>query len=1181
MECPKCGMEIDDKATVCPNCKKVLKIVCPKCKTVNKTNTCKRCGYVILTKCHKCGKINLTGDKHCKKCGFDLEQSVILNEANTDQFACILITFPVMGEITQILGSAKLVNKFKDNLDKIFVNQCLEAGVRRQYIGKNIVIRFDKEYSFKASARTAIKVAIKILTDITKMNYKLTNKKNTTVRCNMFLMQRTIHDDPYNFDSGFHVNMVNRTSENKQERLMGTFQVIADNFMEEAIGKDYPFDALSSISINGEMRTFYQIDVSKEIVINYADLDEADGEAEIPNFVQNMLVEQDKLDGAALSKMEKPNDPDDIYDIETIDFSEIQCEFIRTENIDVFYHVASKIQAVPKGIIAIRTDPLYVPYSIKLLSSINDLGIYSNIITVTCYDEMKYSPYSFFRSLVSAIFEYTVSQKLFRNNDFSMFASIDKTGMIRDLITFNQRGDNPQDTRYTYFDIFLTLLQAIPNTLIFIENFDKIDASSYDVLQYLFKTFEQLDISYLVVYSKEFGLHKDMHFLLTKPYYTEITLKPTPFEKMVEENKSYYKNIMDSFYFQRIAKYSFGSILFLDIAIQYLIESGVFEAGENEIKLLTPKTLIIPSSLNKLVKRRLDLLKDYPEAIKFLATVVLLGTRIDDNTIKSLDFPDLGDILEKLAEMGYIYYYNNCMYFPNYNILRENILKVLDATVLKEVADILFTKVFDDSMPCPEKAYLYGLLQDYKKEFLEWEKLAKINLSLGDFNSYLNCADKILEILDMNKDEEAQEDIENYRLELYENIAQNMFDFVPDKTFEIAERTLLHLERTTDSEKIINLCNKLIQSCMQSGHYTHALELTHKVLSLLPNCSIDPGATNFNKYFFLMTIVHVEILFNIGAWEDCLDLGYNVLNVMNQENMDLMRPDYMTSEQFEKIIMDTIGYVALANVLQLKGNVKEFLNIVRSDFTRVPHAYDAFVALESLMFGQQPQYDNSILAEDNKFSAIIYHVIEAFTRCKHDYKVFAEEIYEAKILAKQYHLSQIELFTDLMIGYAYMKLCSFRKASAIIYQIIRTANENGLNNLLYMAWYVMSELNMAEGKYIVTKGIVNNSLIQLEKMDNSNEYILMLFKYNMYKVLRFRGENENAEICLAQAAYIANKHGINFEFDTAAEHYIPLVDPDEEFENNSPTYKNASVNDLGNNKEESQSDSEEEDNSEK
>ena len=545
MECPKCGLEIDDRATICPNCKKVLKIVCPKCKTINKTNTCKRCGYVILTKCHKCGKVNLTEFGQCKKCKYDLEKSVIMNESNTDQFACLIITFPVMGEIAQILGSAKLVNKFKDNIDRIILSHANEAGVRRQHIDKNIVIRFGKDYSFKASARKAIKTAIAILTDITKMNYRLTNKKNTTVRCNMFLMLRSIDDNPYDFDSGFSVNMVNRQTETKEERLMGTFQLIADNFIEEAIGKDYAFDPLSSISINGEMRTFYQIDVSKEIVINYHELDEAEQELEVPNFVQNMLVEQDKLDGAALSKMEKRNDPDEIYDIETINFSEIQCEFIRTENIDVFYHVANKLQTVKKGILAIKTDPLYVPYSVKLLAAISDLNIYSNIITVTCYDEMKYSPYSFFRNLVAAIFEYTVSQKLFNNNDFSMFASIDRTGMIRDLITFKQRGDNPQDTRYTYFDIFLTLLQAIPNTLIFIENFDKIDESSYDVLQYLFKTFEKLDISYLVQYSKDFGLHKDMHFLLTKPYYTEITLKPTPFEKMVEENKSYYKKIMD------------------------------------------------------------------------------------------------------------------------------------------------------------------------------------------------------------------------------------------------------------------------------------------------------------------------------------------------------------------------------------------------------------------------------------------------------------------------------------------------------------------------------------------------------------------------------------------------------------------------------------------------------------
>jgi len=1162
MECPKCGFEIDNKATVCPNCKKVLKIVCPICKTLNKSNTCRNCGYVILTKCNRCGKINLTGNHTCKKCGFDLERSVILNEANTDEFVSLIINFPNLGEMRRVLGSVRLLNKFRDNLDKIIDSCAKETRSRRQVYDKQYIIRFDKEYTFNTSAKTAIETAIKILTEITKMNYRLTNKKNTYTRCNMFLMKRTTKNDPNDFESGFNISIIN-SSEDEREKLMGTFQLLADNFVEKALGNDYKFETLSSTVINGEINTLYQIDISKSIIINYEELEEKDIEADIPNFVQNMLLEQDKLDGAALRKLEKPIDPDDIYDIETIDFSEIQCEFLRIENIDVFYHVASKLQATPKGIIAIRTDPMYVPYSIKLLAAIADLNIYKNIITVTCYDEMKYSPYSFFRSLVSAIFEYTVSQKHFNQNDFSMFNSIDRDGMIKDLISLKQRNiENPQDTRYMYFDIFLTLLQAIPHTLIFIENFDKIDNSSYDVLKYLFESFEQLDISYMIQYSKEFNLHKNMHFLVTKPYYTEITLKPTPFEKMVAENKQYYKDIMDSFYFQRIAKYSFGSILFLDIAIQYLIESGVFEATEDSIQLVNPKTLIIPSSLNKLIKRRLNLLQDYPEAIKFLATCILLGTRIDEETIHSLGFSDVGDIMNQLADMGYIYFYNNCMYFPNYNILRENLLATLDKTVLKTIANNLFENVFDDRMPSPEKAYLYGLVKDYKSEFLEWEKLAKINLSLGDFNAYLNCSDKILNILDLNQNEEAQEDIDNYKLELYENIATNMFDLVPENTFELAEKTLANLEKTTNTDKIINLCNKLIQGCLQVGKYTHALELTHKVLALLPNSSIDPATTNFNKYFFLMSIVHVEILFNIGAWDDCIDVGYSVLNVLNQGNLEIMKPDYMTVEQFESIVIDTIAYIALANVLQMKGNVQEFLNIIRSDFVNIPHGYDIFIALQDLLFGRVPKYDDSML--DNKFSNIIYHIIEAFTRCRHDYKIFAEEIYEAKLIAKEAKIFQIELFVDLLIAYAYLKLCSFRKASAIIYQIIKTANESGLTNLLYVAWFLMSELNMAEGKYIVTYGILNNSLIQLEKTDHSNEYLMLLFKYNMYKVLRFQGKTEYSQICLAQAGYIAQKFGINFEFDTDPEHFIPLIDPDDEENilNNSQGFKTATIDEL-------------------
>lgn len=95
------------------------------------------------------------------------------------------------------------------------------------------------------------------------------------------------------------------------------------------------------------------------------------------------------------------------------------------------------------------------------------------------------------------------------------------------------------------------------------------------ILEQLFDNFDELNISYLISYGKEYSLHKNCHFLLSRPYYTEITLKPTPFEDIIAADMAFYKNIMDDFYFQRIAKYACGSTLFLDLLFNILL-SQVF-----------------------------------------------------------------------------------------------------------------------------------------------------------------------------------------------------------------------------------------------------------------------------------------------------------------------------------------------------------------------------------------------------------------------------------------------------------------------------------------------------------------------------------------------------------------------------------------------------------------------------
>lgn len=1150
MECPKCGFEIDEKALVCPNCKKVLKLACPICKTINDSNTCKSCGYVIISKCHNCGKINQTISKKCKKCGFSTEKSVIMNESNADDYVLMTIDFPNLNEMKNVFGSVKLLNKFKINLDNLITSYAKSIGVRRQVVGKTYVIRFDKDYTFNSSVATAVKSSIDLLNKIVALNCKLTKKKNASIRCNIFLMKRNIEDNPNDLNSGYNISLFNRINPSTEDKVLGTFQVLTDSAVADAVGAEYHLEQLESVMHNDEMAMYYELDLKNFVTVEYP-VEEEESEIKIPNFVQNMLIEQDKLDEEALNNI-KVADTDSIYDLETINFEEIKCEFIRCENIDVILHIASKLATTPNGIMGIKTAEMYKPYSINVLNTIEESGKFSNIISLTCYDEMKYSPYSFFRDLVSSIFEYTVSQKLFFSNDFSMFQSLDPNGLIKDLVTLQKRENNEnEDTRYVYFEIFLTLLKAIPNTLIFVEDLEKIDSSSYEVLKYIFETFDELDISFLFTYDKDFSLHKDSHFLLTRPYYTEIALKPTSFEKLIAENKEVYKEILNNFYFQRIAKYACGSSLFINIALQYLIESGVYEYKDNCIRMINPKTIIIPSSLDKLVSRRLYLLQDDEVAMKFLTSIILLGTRIDKGTVASLAYPNTDKIIDKLTDMGFMYEYNNCYYFPNYNLLRNNLLPTISKIYLKDVAKDLFDKVFIEDMPSPIKAYLYGLLEETDAERAQWQALADISLSLGDFSAYLNSATKILDLLNQNESLEQAESISDYKNSLYENISENLYDYVPEKSEKIASETLHNIEKKGDVDKTIKLCNKMINGALINGDYGKALELTHKVLSILPPSSLNPQDENFNNYFFLMSVIHIQILFNIGALKDCIDIGFKVLNFVNSQTIEVLKPDYMSVDVFKSLITVSAGYVALANVLLMFSDVREFLNILRNEIDFVPKSYDLFVALQDLIHGVEISIDlSSFEIEDGDiFGNILFNIINAFSSIGLDYKIFAEFIYKAKISAKSSNLHQLELFCDLMIGYAYMQLGSYKKAEAIIYKIIKATNNNGMTTLLYVAWYIMSELHLKQNKYDVAFGIANNSLIQLEKNSITSEYLLMLFKYNMFKIMMFKKQYDKAEICMSHAQYIAKKYGINFVFDTEQSHYIAVEEEELSLDN--------------------------------
>ena len=172
----------------------------------------------------------------------------------------------------------------------------------------------------------------------------------------------------------------------------------------------------------------------------------------------------------------------------------------------------------------------------------------------------------------------------------------------------------------------------------------------------------------------------------------------------------------------------------------------------------------------------------------------------------------------------------------------------------------------------------------------------------------------------------------------------------------------------------------------------------------------------------------------------------------------------MSDEYFKSLIVDSSGYVALANVLLLVGNVDEFLKILRGELSCIPESYNLFIDLQNLLHGKPIKTLNPNVLANDRFGSVIYNIINAFVNFAGDYNLFAEDIYKAKVMAKCNRLHQLELFADLMIGYAYMELGSYKKADSIIYKIIKATNNNGMTTLLYVAWYVMSELHLKQNK---------------------------------------------------------------------------------------------------------------------
>ena len=1057
MECPKCHKNIADNTTICPHCHKVLVLECPNCHNLNESAVCKKCGYIILTKCSKCGKTISTTQEKCK-CGFPVKNSIAYQECETDEFASMVIKFSALKGIRKLLGSQELFSKFYFRLKNLLTAQL--KSIEGQVIIYNdiFVINFNKELSFPTSVNKAVRLAIKIINAFANINSKAIKELGTPLRLNITIIKKRAENLLEESNLENNVKLLNVKKEEKT--YLRGMQIILDQYTYDCINKDYKTDSLYSIEKDGKSVMFYEI-----LLGNYV-LPPTDKTEENTPVVNIRDIPKQKLE-----------DSDDIYSFKVFDIN-AKCKFKKASAINLFDNIDNN------KIIALRsTHPLEVSTA-DIYNFYKEKGF--KVIHVACTEELNYKPWG----VLSEIFKDYYGLPVTKTNSLPNFNNKSFNNLQELLIAKPRKAASPEDARFAYMEDFGNFLASLKNCIIIIEGFEYMDDTSIQTLELYFDRFKNINVNFVFVTESETALHSKIKNLLRTDNYSEYVLQKTSIETILSTIKEEASDFINSFYFEKIKANFNGSLLYYNNALKYLTEKEILINFENRLLIRNNNSIVLPNDLNGLLKARLKHIGANSEISMILAYSACLGARLDFKLLETLGIKEVKKNAKILEQAGFAYIKENVIHINNYNLIKP----ILDASLKKQALEFLcknilskIGKELDDTL----MLLTMGKLALFKEEYLLLWRNSQFAMNSGDYDAYLKNCLGFLSLIEHIEKNISEEDIENNKKEVFQNILLTLYGYSPEKIYSIEKVLLMDAIQEGDNDKIVKLSNLMLQGALISSNYTEALTLLHNILSRMehPTLIVD-GA--INTRFLLLSLINIEILFNIGDFAQCTEVAKDLAGVLKPEILEKIKPASFSLDFFTEHIAETFRLAGFAKLFLMDNDINEFFDIVKNSIGYDLPDKDAITAIQEFLSGSD--YAPSDIENASAFSKVIYLILQEFSAHKNDYKAFAQNIYQAKLLASDIHQYQLELFCDLLIAYSYANIGLIKKASSIYLDIIEKSEHSAIFNILTLAKYFMAKLKLIENNIEEALLIINDTLAMLQKYNNQAKIIYILFE---------------------------------------------------------------------------------------
>ena len=176
----------------------------------------------------------------------------------------------------------------------------------------------------------------------------------------------------------------------------------------------------------------------------------------------------------------------------------------------------------------------------------------------------------------------------------------------------------------------------------------------------------------------------------------------------------------------------------------------------------------------------------------------------------------------------------------------------------------------------------------------------------------------------------------------------------------------------------------------------------------------------------------------------------------------------------------------------MDNNIEQYFDTVKKAFKEELPEKNCILAIKDFLAGKK--YVPSHTEEETPFSKIIYLLLQELSETNKDYKIFALNVYQAKLLSEDIHQTQLGYICDLLIAYAYSKIGIISKGLYICNDILEISEKSAIFNTTILANYLIAKTKIDCNENNEALTIINNVLDKIQIHNNQAKIFYAMFE---------------------------------------------------------------------------------------